>query len=179
MIDLLLKKKKSNSISPCERRPALVHTFMNTVYAKHYMEQEEMSFRLLLHKDILDITNIGLDYFLVTMRSAGTKEFFSSLLTAAGLAIEDDLLAPAIAMCRSCAACVLAVAPAAECVAKLRECTAHVMMVNRTSDPAWCTAARGTGTYSSRVEMPSPTWTIDIPATEVRAMRVAAGAAAQ
>ena len=95
-----------------------------------------MKFCLLLHENIMNIRIIGLDYFLVMMRSAGTKEFFSNLLMAVGLAIVGDLLAPAIAMFRRCAACVLAVAPAAECVAKLRECTAHVMMVNRTSDPA-------------------------------------------
>lgn len=28
----------------------------------------------------------------------------------------------------------------------LRECARHVIQVSRTNDPAWCTAARGTGT---------------------------------
>lgn len=104
------------------------------------------------------------------------SELVTSFDTKEGVTADPGFLNPDMAIAdKICAVCAFIEAPANEWVAKFRECTAQVMMVNSTNDPAWCTAASGTGTYSRRVEMPRPTWTRDIPVTAVKATRVALG----
>ena len=115
-------------------------------------------------------------FFMCCSYFGALVELRKRLDTKEGFKAIPDFFAPVIAIAeRSCALCALIEAPATEWVAKFSECTAQVMIVNKTNEPAWWTAASGMGTYSNKVDMPRPTWTSDIPVTAVKATRVALG----